>query len=487
MQVRNAAECGPASESSPLDDQSDWNQRLRELDWKSLLSLKLPQPSFRWDERRRKRKPPAVRDTFEAQGAGWWIKSVQDLPAGLRPDPAFRRFHSIGSGLLMLDDLGNAQGFKDSEAAILRYDRTGRLTGQAGFSHKFYRLGLHPLARELIAMSADCILYAYDDDLGLLWSTALADTSQIQRLGQRFPAMQDEWLKNHIRCVAFARDRSRYLFTAVDECWCVDRQGKVIWALKLPLHDSWTRYRAEAAVGAEVSRALALMELALPLTPEQIRRRYRELALRWHPDRNGSAHAHEKMTALNSAIELLSAVDRRILAAEGGAPFGGAGVSEFGCTVTFRFDERLDADWIYAADFAAHSNAVYLGSYSGRVVMINPDGEARKAYHVDNPPERVIDAGEFLYIQTRPALYVLRDGSHEKTIDLLDGGEVVMAQTGFGVLETKRLRWFGPEGDLLGTVLSADPIRRIYYYGEALVVESRRRRATISGAPPWWR
>jgi hypothetical protein len=30
--------------------------------------------------------------------------------------------------------------------------------------------------------------------------------------------------------------------------------------------------------------------------------------------------------------------------------------------MTFGFDERLDADWIYAADFAANSNAAYLGS-----------------------------------------------------------------------------------------------------------------------------
>jgi len=30
------------------------------------------------------------------------------------------------------------------------------------------------------------------------------------------------------------------------------------------------------------------MELAVPVTPLQIRRRYSELALRWHPDRNRS-------------------------------------------------------------------------------------------------------------------------------------------------------------------------------------------------------
>ena len=408
----------------------------------------------------------------------------------LRPDPAFRRFHPLASGLLMLDDLGNAEGFGDSEAAVLRYDRAGRLAAKAGFAHKLYRLGLHPLGREFIAMSADCILYAYDDDLRLLWRTALADAPQIQALRRRF-AICDEWLKNHMRCVALARDRSRYLFTAVDQAWCVDRQGEVLWGLQLPRRDGGTRFGAEAGASAEVRRALALMELALPLPPLQIRRRYRELALRWHPDRNRSAQAHAQMTALNRAIELLSGVDGRLLSGEDGATSSADEGKEFNYrgaqfTMTLGLGQRLDADWIYAADFAAHSNAVYLGSYSGRVVMIDPEGEARQLYNLGIPPERIIDTGEFLYILTPPALYVLRHGSLENTLDLLDGGELLMAQNGFGVLATKRLRWFGQEGNLLGTIVSADPIRRIYQSSEGLLVESRRRRATIGGPPPWW-
>jgi hypothetical protein len=69
----------------------------------------------------------------------------------------------------MFDDLGNAKGFGNSEAATLRYDRDGRLAARAGFDHRLYRLGLHPHAREFIAISADGVLHAYDDDLCLLW------------------------------------------------------------------------------------------------------------------------------------------------------------------------------------------------------------------------------------------------------------------------------------------------------------------------------
>ncbi len=112
--------------------------------------------------------------------------------------------------------------------------------------------------------------------------------------------------------------------------------------------------------------------------------------------------------------------------------------------MTFGSSEQIYADWIYAADFEAYSNAVYLGSYSGRVVRIDAEGDARQVYDVGVPVDRIIEVGEFLYILTQNALYVLRDGSLEKVIELRDGGELVMAQNGFGVLKNKRLRWFRP-------------------------------------------
>jgi hypothetical protein len=126
MQARNADEHGSVPEGSPRAEHSDRDRRLRELDWKSLPSIKLPRTSFGREEQPRKRKPPAAKDIFEVQAAGWRLESVQDLAAAVRPDPAFRRFHPIAAGLLMLDDLGNARGFDDGEAAVLRYERAGR-------------------------------------------------------------------------------------------------------------------------------------------------------------------------------------------------------------------------------------------------------------------------------------------------------------------------------------------------------------------------
>jgi len=43
-----------------------------------------------------------------------------------------------------------------------------------------------------------------------------------------------------------------------------------------------------------------------------------------------------------------------------------------------------------------------------------------------------------------------------------------------------------PEGELRGSILSRDPIRRVYCSAKAMVVETRQRRALIGGAPRWW-
>jgi len=80
MEARNTAERAPALEGSLRAERSSGSRGLRELDWKSLPCVELPQPSFRWNYRRNQ-KLPAAKEVFEAQAAGWRLKSVRKLPA----------------------------------------------------------------------------------------------------------------------------------------------------------------------------------------------------------------------------------------------------------------------------------------------------------------------------------------------------------------------------------------------------------------------
>ncbi len=473
---------------------------LRELDLSSLTYIPLPRAPLKWEEAqagREREKVARPKAYFEVRGADWSIESVVDIPLSERPDTAFRQIHPSDSGLMMIDDLGNADGLGQIEAAVLRYDREGNMVLKAGLHHGTYRVGVHSLGRGLIAMSQDCIIHAYDDNLATILETPLTEAPEILALKRRLD-IPDDKLKNHIRCVALSRDAGRYLFTAVDEAWCVDITGNGLWGVKLPLKEGWRRVADPSdgySTSEGVDRALALMGLSFPITPDGIKNRYRELAKRYHPDLNpGNSEAEYMMKMVNLAAETLSGLDMNATQAPANARFvqeldrqelelDGLRVS---MTVELSVGEIFASDWIYAASFASESDSVYLASYSGRVVLVNNQGRGIRVYDIGSVPRRIIDTGDYLYLLTDTRLYILRDDELHGLVDTFEGGDLVVAQTGFGLVEKNRVRWFREDGYYLGSAVSQDPIRRVYSRGNAMIVETRKRRATIQGVPAWW-
>ena len=216
---------------------------LHEIDLSSLDYVPLPRAPMRWDEAQTGREQTEVlepQNHFEVHDADWHIGMVEKIPLEERPDTAFRRMHPTDSGLFIIDDLGNADGLGQIDAAALRYDRDGKLVAKKGLQHGIYRIGVHPLGHGLVAMSKDCVVHTYDDHLELILETPLNEAPEIPPLIKRFEIEKDQ-LKNHIRCVALSRNATRYLFTAVDEAWCVDMADKGLWGVKLPLQEGWTR------------------------------------------------------------------------------------------------------------------------------------------------------------------------------------------------------------------------------------------------------
>lgn len=155
-------------------------------------------------------------------------------------------------------------------------------------------------------------------------------------------------------------------------------------------------------------------------------------------------------------------------------------------TASYVVGEIHAADWIYATSFAGWSDAVFLASYTGRVVVVTKSGEPIRAYDIGAVPRRIVDTGDYLYILTDTRLYVLRDETLHPIIDTFDGGDLIMAHTGFGLLEKKRFRWFREDGTYLGSIVTKDPIRRVYAAPGGIIVETRTRRAFVCGAPAWW-
>ena len=178
------------------------------LDLSSLDYVPLPRAPLRWEEVQAGREKVTVAkpiEPFEIRDANWQISDVQAIPLAQRPDTAFRRLYPTNSGLVVIDDLGNAEGLGQIEAAALRYDRSGRLAVMKALNHGVYRVGVHAMGQGLIAMSKDCILHAYDDELRPLdLETTLADAPEITVLRDRFEIPTLRELKNRIRSVALS-------------------------------------------------------------------------------------------------------------------------------------------------------------------------------------------------------------------------------------------------------------------------------------------
>ena len=284
----------------------------------------------------------------------------------------------------------------------------------------------------------------------------------------------------------------------MDEAWCVDIGGKGLWGAKLPLKEGWTRVATPSRdfqTRGEVERALDVMGLSLPIVPDEVKRRYRALAKQWHPDVNpGEDQSQEKMKALNLAAETLTGIETRSLPRYTGATFiQGGNLTEFevgGLKVTMSMGmmagEIHASDWIYAACFAAKVDSVYLAGYSGRVVQVDEYGKGVRAYDIGSVPRRIVDTGNHLYLLTDTRLYILRDDALHALIDTFEAGDLVVAQTGFGLLGKKSLRWFREDGHYLGSVVSKDPIRRVYSSDNSMIVETRQRRVAIRGVPTFW-
>jgi len=495
--------------------------RARPLILKNLPYVRLPKAPIAWGEQYQAREE-AVLETeigtkaqaanakelrstlprFVVSGNGWALASEEALPPTERPDPAFKQVFPTAGSTLWLDPKGRRAAFPTAPAIALTTDRAGARLAECGLVYDVYRADVNDDGSGVLFLSREGVLHGYTERLEALVLERVADLPEYAAQANRFGIQLNE-LKTHTRCVALSTDRSRYLVTIVDEAWCYDtKSSEPLWGLRFPAKEGWTEIAADRSdrvgTSAEVNAALQLMELALPVTPGTITHQYRALAMRWHPDLNPrDPDATRKLQNLNAAMELLSGADlstlssreiervsyEQLLSKSSVTTAHGRTVT---VTISMQMGGAFGTDWIYAANFARVGSGAFLAGYSGRVVEVDPSGIPLRVYDIGAVPRHIAETPTHRYILTDTRLYVLRQDSLEALVDVFEQGNLIVGDTGFGLLEPKRFQWFTPTGQLLGLVETRDPIRRAYSGPAGLVVETRMHRAVISGAQSWW-
>jgi len=473
--------------------------RARQLSLEGLPVVRLPLPLIERDPTNAQDTHEAGRSTslFRVEGAGWSIVAEEKLLPDERPDPAFR---DVFLGPTYTYWLASRQKKAQSEltkAALRVVDRSGLRVFAQGLRHDVYRADASPSGSGFLAMARDGGLHGYDSQLRAFLFASVSALPEFRAQAQRLGITADE-LHTHVRCVALSEDHSRFLVTIVDEAWCLRSDGAVEWGLRMPLKDGWApAERTAIATGtrSDVVEALRTLELAMPVSQEEITQQYRRQAARWHPDRNPrDPQATVRMQKINGAIALLTGVDVSEFSVQ--APtqvmycrpedvqkvdIPGLG----SLSVSLQVSEKFAVDWIYAANLGVDRRA-YLGGYSGKVVVVRSDGSPERVIDTGEVPSFIGEVGERLFLLTSGRLFVLTGGRLDAIVDVHRGARALLAEQGFGLQYDKRFEWYTLEGDLAGAVQTRDPIRRTSSAGESLVLETRQHRCRVSGAPTWW-
>lgn len=441
----------------------------RVLDPERVRIVPLPPSPSIWE---RPVELPATHEPFEDPKAAWDEIVVEPIEKDARPDPAFRKHYSTRAGTLSFDDLAKSDASVGAPGAVMFSDPKGRTNAPAPLRRDAYHIYVHPEGRGFASRSKSNVLTVYDEHLHVDFETDLERAPEVdanyERLG--FP---DGGTHRALRCIALTPDRDRYIYTHIDEAWCISRDGERLWGIRMPAKAP-TRIRLDGVsfgTSDEIDEALAVMGLKMPVTADQIRKRHRQLVRELHPD--VSPGNEERMKAVNVASERLTGLSPEQLETSGG--------TDGGFEIEFTFGPAAQADWIYAAAFSGTGETALLGTYAGRVVRVDRGGKPLAIYDVGSAPVRIIETEAFLYVMTTTRLYVL-DG--DRLVALHDCSakcDLIVSEGIVLLIEEKGLRVLTDDGRALGIALSKAPIRRAYLSDGELVVETRTQRGRFRG------
>ena len=424
-------------------------------------------------------------------GEGWVVSGERKLQVHERPNPAFDVVAADGSGTWLLDRSGSSVSQPEVNSVLRRLDRLGRFVGEKHLNHDFYRTGAGSVKSSIAIMDSSGRLRIYDAALNEVTETNLQDP----RVADHFRTVDTNYwgeFKSQVRAADVASEGDRYLFTLADEPWCCTISGRTIWGVVMPLKEGWERVvsRTERfGVGREVEEALRLFDLLLPVSPAEIRRKYRVLAMAYHPDLNASiSGAEEKMKQLNRAFEVLTGVDPNTLG------FEESDVTFFARTASdhivdqdgFRLEITMPSgtpqDWVYVASFAAADDCAFVATYFGKVIPLSGEGQLLVLYDIGICPTEIVEVSRYTYFLKSTRLYVVEDRTKISAfLNVFQQGRFLASQTGFGLLTSKKLQWFTVLGTKVGELLARDPIRTVHYIKGGAIVQTRQHQVEVRG------
>ena len=451
---------------------------------------------------------PAPRDAFEVRDAYWRIVSMERLPRAARPDPALRRFHPSRSGLFVTTDRRHFPHYGGYETGAIHYDRSGRISARETLPQGSYRFYCPPFGQALIAVSRHGVAHAYDESLRMILETPLEEAPEVRAWKSGLPEERTDPMP-FAPPIAIAPDADRYLFGLDDRVWCVNRRGRGLWGLRFP-KAGWLS--ADNYYGEDEEH----LDLGPPPAPDERHRTQKREVWKYPDEMNpddffgsekavGPGNEQPDLPTPDEPVPWMPRFIREVSRREAVTPLGEVSLREI------EVSDTRSAHFVLDVAFSSSDDTAFIATRDGLIVAVDGDGEALRVYdglrdpglsqwdeeipgRIPAPadlsvssrfPHRMVHHDDYFYLMTATQLNVLHRDALLVVLDSTRHEDLYCTRNGFFLHQTKRIRVFRKDGGFLGSILSKDPIRRLYQAGTDTVIETRTRRAVVSGIPVW--
>jgi hypothetical protein len=381
---------------------------------------------------------------------------------------------SIGDGTIYVKGVYNEEQSKYEKALIRMRDNTGSIVKEFTVEHGIYRFkAAAGDSGKFVASSDDMMLYLYSVQDGCTGTYPLKGYAEN---------------KYHIRCVDISPEGRFLLFTHIDKAYLMDYDLRIIGQWRTPHKEGWERRSDQRLVNKAVDRDTEYLKnlsiLGLSGTPsaEEIKKAFRYMIRRYHPDINPDDPKAEKRT-----IEIINAYEK-LTGEEADQALKGIENAEYFYKLMNRFKVEVPGtslsftveigmvgpgeDWVYATGLSPSADRIYLGCYSGKVYCIGKDGRVLKVYHCHDTIKSIREKGSILFIETSFQLYVLKEDACITYVGTWQEGDLRWYSEGFVFVGAKEVRIFSDMGVERGKIIFKNPIYDIHGVNDGLRVHT---------------
>ena len=264
----------------------------------------------------------------------------------------------------------------------------------------------------------------------------------------------------------------------------------------MPKEEGWElRKHNESINHSEITRNLAILDLDGNPEYSEIKKKFKGLVLKYHPDQNPELQSTDKIKEIITAYEYLTKENAKGALKE-------TGIDEYyyykvmsrtrfevpntGLSVTLEMGmgSGITEDWIYATYLDLNGKEIYLGCYSGKIYCLTPTGIVKKLYDCHDVVRSIKKIESYLFIETDYYLYILKDDKYLNSLKIWKKGDLFWINGGFLLKTSNEIKFFSYEGILKSTINFKNRIYDMYITNKGFNVSTTNRTYEISVNTP---